>query len=88
MTTPRSLCRHLSRAAHCLLPHVCQCLKFVTDQAQDLKRIDKLNSLFLTFMCGKDPATEAAEEQQGSKAVPERPGSSEDPGSKKKAKKR
>ena len=31
------------------------CLKFVTDQQQDLKRIDKLNNLFLTYMCGKDP---------------------------------
>lgn len=31
------------------------CLKFLTDQQQDLKRIDKLNTLFLTYMCGKDP---------------------------------
>jgi hypothetical protein len=35
-----------------------QCFKFITDQAQDLKRIDKLNNLFLTYMCGKDPAVE------------------------------
>ena len=34
------------------------CLKFVTDQQQDLKRIDKLNNLFLTYMCGKDPYAE------------------------------
>jgi hypothetical protein len=27
----------------------------LTDQQQDLKRIDKLNTLFLTYMCGKDP---------------------------------
>ena len=33
------------------------CLKFVTDQQQDLKRIDKLNNLFLTYMCGKRPGT-------------------------------
>lgn len=62
-----------------------QCLKFVTDQAQDLKRVDKLNTLFLTYMCGKDPAAlDGAEESIKS---PERPGSSEDP-QKKRSKKR
>ena len=38
------------------------CLKFVTDQQQDLKRIDKLNNLFLTYMCGKDPYADPADE--------------------------
>ena len=57
----------------------------MTDQAQDLKRVDKLNTLFLTYMCGKDPAAlDGAEESIKS---PERPGSSEDP-QKKRSKKR
>ena len=47
------------------------CLKFVTDQQQDLKRIDKLNNLFLTYMCGKDPY--AAEEAEPAAAPPGRP---------------
>ena len=37
------------------------CLKFVTDQQQDLKRIEKLNNLFLTYMVGKDPQLEPPE---------------------------
>ena len=37
------------------------CLKYVTDQQQDLKRIEKLNNLFLTYMCGKDPNADPAE---------------------------
>lgn len=39
------------------------CLKFLTDQQQDLKRIDKLNNLLLTHMVGIDPYSEPAEEQ-------------------------
>jgi len=39
------------------------CLKFLTDQQQDLKRIDKLNNLLLTHMVGIDPYAEPAEEQ-------------------------
>ena len=35
-----------------------QCLKFETDQAQDVKRLEKLNSLFFSYMCGKDPHDE------------------------------
>ena len=42
------------------------CLKFVTDQQQDLKRIDKLNNLFLTYMCGKDPYADPADEMASS----------------------
>ena len=37
------------------------CLKFLTDQQQDLKRVDKLNSLLLTYMVGKDPYDEPSE---------------------------
>mmetsp|Transcript_50985 Transcript_50985/g.117300 ORF Transcript_50985/g.117300 Transcript_50985/m.117300 type:complete len:113 (-) Transcript_50985:259-597(-) len=60
------------------------CLKYQTDQQQDIKRIDKLNSLFVTYMCGQDPhgATEAEDGQSSQK--PERPNSSEDTGSNKK----
>ena len=36
-----------------------QCLKFETDQAQDVKRLEKLNSLFFAYMCGKDPHADA-----------------------------
>ena len=32
-----------------------QCLKYLTDQAGDVKRIEKLNNLFVTYMCGQDP---------------------------------
>ena len=46
------------------------CLKFVTDQQQDLKRIDKLNNLFITYMCGKDPYAEAAAEEQQQQQKP------------------
>ena len=35
-----------------------QCLKFTTDQQQDLKRMEKLNNLFFAYMCGKDPHQE------------------------------
>ena len=38
------------------------CLKFATDQQQDLKRIDKLNNLFITYMCGKDPYADTADD--------------------------
>lgn len=34
------------------------CLKFATDQAQDAKRMEKLNNLFFSYMCGKDPHQE------------------------------
>ena len=51
------------------------CLKYVTDQQQDLKRIDKLNNLFLTYMCGKDPYAEPADEP-----TPNRPASGGDEG--------
>ena len=37
------------------MPTRAQCLKFETDQAQDVKRLEKLNSLFFSYMCGKDP---------------------------------
>ena len=51
------------------------CLKFVTDQQQDLKRIDKLNNLFLTYMCGKDPYADPADDR-----APNRPASGGDDG--------
>ena len=38
-----------------------QCLKFLTDQAQDLKKVEKMNNLFLTYMCGKDPYADPVE---------------------------
>lgn len=38
------------------------CLKFITDQQQDLKRIEKLNNLFITYMCGKDPYADPTDE--------------------------
>ena len=59
--------RHQSTAAPaaaltCLLPlSLRQCLKYQTDQASDVKRLDKLNNVFLTRMCGKDPSEEAVE---------------------------
>jgi len=57
------------------------CLKFLTDQQQDLKRIDKLNNMFLTYMCGKDPSVDPPDEVLAAPPQrPERPGSSEDPG--------
>ena len=74
-----------------------QCLKFLTDQAQDLKRVEKLNNLFLTYMCGKDPYAEPTDEQQQQAKPVERPVSGGDDGgekppsgsaSKKKAKRR
>jgi len=37
------------------VPARAQCLKFETDQAQDVKRLEKLNTLFFSYMCGKDP---------------------------------
>ena len=36
-------------------------LQFQTDQASDVKRLDKLNGVFLTRMCGKEPNKDAAE---------------------------
>ena len=71
------------------------CLKFVTDQQQDLKKIDKLNNLFLTYMCGKDPYAEAAadgaEQQQqkpasGGDGAPAAAAAAADSGSSKKKK--
>ena len=47
---PVSRCR-LARP----VPARAQCLKFETDQAQDVKRLEKLNTLFFSYMCGKDP---------------------------------
>lgn len=38
-----------------------QCLKFQTDQQQDIKRFEKLNDSMLMQMCGKNPRE--AEEQ-------------------------
>ena len=52
------------------------CLKYVTDQQQDLKRIEKRNNLFLTYMCGKDPYADPAEEPP----APNRPNSGGDEG--------
>ena len=40
------------------VPARAQCLKFETDQAQDVKRLEKLNTLFFSYMCGKDPQAE------------------------------
>ena len=63
------------------------CLKFATDQQQDLKRIDKLNTLFLSYMCGKDPYADPGEEALTSatarpaSAGDDAPASSERPGS-------
>ena len=54
---PVSRCR-LARP----VPARAQCLKFETDQQQDLKRIDKLNALFLSYMCGKDPYADPGED--------------------------
>ena len=42
-------------------PVCAQCLKFQTDQQQDIKRFEKLNNLMLMQMCGKNPR-EAEEE--------------------------
>mmetsp|Transcript_10593 Transcript_10593/g.18032 ORF Transcript_10593/g.18032 Transcript_10593/m.18032 type:complete len:117 (-) Transcript_10593:279-629(-) len=53
------------------------CLKYQTDQATDVKRLDKLNSLFLTAMCGIDPADETAADAHATLASVERPKSSE-----------
>merc|ERR1712087_159380 len=55
------------------------CLKFTTDQAQDVKRIEKLNNLFVTHMCGKDPH-EATEVDDSAQQKADRPPSSEDAG--------
>ena len=68
-------CLWADASARCL--RCVQCLKFLTDQAQDLKRIDKLNNLFLTYMCGKDPYADPADE-----APPNRPASGGDDGDK------
>ena len=43
-------------------------LKFITDQQQDLKRIDKLNNLLLTHMVGIDPYS--AEPEGGEQGRP------------------
>ena len=37
------------------------CIKYATDQQQDLKRIDKLNNLFISYMCGQDPYADDVE---------------------------
>ena len=66
------------------------CLKYVTDQQQDLKRIEKLNNLFLTYMCGAPaeapnrPASGGDEAAAASGGGDERPASG---GKKKRAKK-
>ena len=49
-----------------------QCLKFETDQAQDVKRLEKLNNLFFTYMCGKDPHEDADGAPDRSRARPTR----------------
>jgi len=60
------------------------CLKYQTDQQQDIKRIDKLNNLFVTYMCGQDPHETAEAEEAPTSQKAERPNSSEDPVSSKK----
>ena len=32
------------------------CLKYATDQAHDLKRLEKRNNRLITYMCGMDPS--------------------------------
>lgn len=67
-----------------------QCLKFLTDQQQDLKRIDKLNNLFITYMCGKDPHSTDPAENASTDARPTSAGDDADKpasGKKKRAKK-
>ena len=56
------------------------CFKFLTDQQQDLKRIDKLNNLLLTHMVGIDPYSDLTEESQGRPASGGelKPGSADD----------
>ncbi|KAG6776405.1 hypothetical protein POTOM_019911 [Populus tomentosa] len=39
-----------SNASILMLVLFCQCLKFKTDQAQDVKKMEKLNNLFFTLM--------------------------------------
>uniref|UniRef100_A0A7S3WIU2 Signal recognition particle 9 kDa protein n=1 Tax=Strombidinopsis acuminata TaxID=141414 RepID=A0A7S3WIU2_9SPIT len=59
------------------------CLQFVTDQATDLKRIERLNNLFFTYMCGQDPHdSEADAADAGSRG--DRPVSQEESGTSKK----
>ena len=52
-----------------------QCLKYQTDQAQDIKRMEQLNNLFITQMCA---GSELAEEERPSSKT-DRPTSSEGP---------
>ena len=67
------------------------CIKYQTDQAAGVKRIDKLNNLFITYMCGQDPHASADAEDAGPekpKSVHDKPGSSEDTGPRKRRNKR
>ena len=56
------------------------CLKFLTDQRQDLKRIDKLNNLLLTHMVGKDPYSDETSGAFSERAASggDKPGSADD----------
>lgn len=56
-----------------------QCLKYLTTQAADLKRIDKMNNLFLARMCGKDPVEAEVVTASGNVAGSGRPASSDEP---------
>lgn len=58
-------------------PSRLQCLKYLTDQAADIKRIEKLNNLFVTYMCGKDPH-EDVDMEADSSAKADRPVSADD----------
>ena len=61
---PRAQTRYVVKYRHCdgkLVLKVTNdrvCLKFATDQAQDAKRMEKLNNLLFSYMCGKDPHQE------------------------------
>jgi len=44
------LCILFSNASMSMFVLFCQCLKFKTDQAQDAKKMEKLNNLFFTLM--------------------------------------
>lgn len=59
-----------------------QCLKYLTDQAGDVKRIEKLNNLFVTYMCGQDP--HEADVEMAESAGNAKPTSVEDSSSSKK----
>jgi len=63
------------------------CLKFLTDQQQHLKRIDKLNNVLLTYMVGKDPYEENADELAEGSAKPPSAGDAAGAGAERKKKK-